>query len=76
MLKQSKGWIVGAAFIVGTTLPVCVLAQDTTVRDTGSESSELYVNLLRRWLTNEAFSLGTDVVDVPGHSFHESAVQK
>jgi penicillin amidase len=35
MLK-SKGWIVRAVLIVVTTLPVCVLAQDTTVRDTES----------------------------------------
>ncbi|HZM58784.1 MAG TPA: penicillin acylase family protein [Vicinamibacterales bacterium] len=37
MLKQSKGWIARAVLIVVTTLPVCVLAQDTTVRDTESD---------------------------------------
>jgi penicillin amidase len=37
MLKQSKGWIVGAVLIVVTALPICVLAQDTTVRDTRSD---------------------------------------
>ena len=33
----------------------------------GVPSSPFYVNLLRRWLTNEAFPLRTDVVDVPHH---------
>ena len=40
MLKQSKGWIVSAVLIVVTTLPVCVLAQDTTVRDTESDGRQ------------------------------------
>ena len=31
----------------------------------GVPSSPFYLNLLRRWLTNEAFPLRTDVVDVP-----------
>ena len=37
MLKQIKEWIVSAMLIVVTTLPVRVLAQDTTVRDTESD---------------------------------------
>ena len=40
MLKQSKGWIARAVLIVVTTLPVCVLAQDTTVRDTESDDRQ------------------------------------
>ena len=35
MLK-SKAWIVSTVLMVVTTLPVCVLAQDTTVGDTES----------------------------------------
>ena len=31
----------------------------------GVPSSQFYVNLLRRWLTNETFPLRTDVVDAP-----------
>jgi hypothetical protein len=33
--------------------------------ESGVPSSQFYVNLLRRWLTNETFPLRTDVVDVP-----------
>ena len=36
MLKQSKGWIVSAVLIAVTAVPVCVHAQDTTVRGTES----------------------------------------
>ena len=35
--------------------------------ESGDPSSQFYVNLLRRWLTNEAFPLRTDVLDVPDH---------
>jgi penicillin amidase len=31
----------------------------------GIPSSQFYLNLLRRWLTNEAFPLKTDAVDIP-----------
>jgi acyl-homoserine lactone acylase PvdQ len=40
MLKQGKGWIVNAVLMVVTTLPVCVFAQDTTVRDTESDGRQ------------------------------------
>ncbi len=40
MLRQSKGWIVSAVLTVVTTLPVGVLAQDTTVRDTESDGRQ------------------------------------
>lgn len=45
--------------------------------ESGVPSSQFYVNLLRRWLTNETFPLRTDVVDVPdddslpGYGFSE-----
>ena len=33
--------------------------------ESGVPSSQFYLNLLRRWLTNDTFPLRTDVVDVP-----------
>jgi penicillin amidase len=33
--------------------------------ESGVPDSPFYVNLLRRWLSNEAFPLRTDAVDVP-----------
>ena len=40
MLRESKEWIVSAVLTVMTTLPVCVLAQDTAVRDTESNGRQ------------------------------------
>ena len=40
MWTQSKGWIVSAVLTMVTTLPVCVLAQDTTVPNTESDGRQ------------------------------------